>query len=273
MIWLTPFWVLAMVPTLERFTAHRTGLVISLVLLGVSVYSAESATRNPWSSSWLFQQMEQADWIDYSDPPPTFPFKRNLHTWFATLPYENADTAWIEFTAAGSSVRVGGTRSDTLRLYSLKRKMIEDDLVQTIKVVWNEGRSDERSSTFDLDVLAFEEGKEIAAQIPAARVVESEFSRFELLTLLRGIPADRAFRPATIRHVRTSVRNGRVPLSASGNSGIPQPEIDGATVPIPMRILADGRTSVWLCAIRRFRIRSCIRRDVQASPLHGLSVR
>jgi hypothetical protein len=85
--------------------------------------------------------------------------------------------------------------------------MIEDDLVQTIKVVWNEGRSDERSSTFDLDVLAFEEGKEIAAQIPAARVVESEFSRFELLTLLRGIPADRAFRPATIRHVRTSVRN------------------------------------------------------------------
>ena len=27
MIWLTPFWVLAMVPTLERFATHRTGLV------------------------------------------------------------------------------------------------------------------------------------------------------------------------------------------------------------------------------------------------------
>lgn len=207
MIWLTPFWVLAMVPTLERFSARRPGLVISLVLLGVSVYSAESATRNPWSSSWLFQQMEQAHWIDYSDPPPTFPFKRNLHTWFATLPNKNADTAWIEFTAAGSSVRVGGTRSDTLRLYSLKRKMIEDDLIQTIKVVWNEGRSDEKSATFDLDVFAFEAGKTIDLQIPKDRVTESDFSRFELLTLLRGIPADRAFRPATIRHVRTSVRN------------------------------------------------------------------
>jgi hypothetical protein len=207
MIWLTPFWVLAMVPTLERFAARRTGLVISLVLLGVSVFSAESASRNPWSSSWLFQQMGQAGWIDYSDPPPTFPFKRSLHTWFATLPNENADGAWIEFTAAGSSVRVGGTRSDTLRLYSQGRTMIDDELVQTIKVVWNEGRSDERSATFDLDVLAFEDGRPIDAQIPADRITESDFSRFELLTLLRGIPADRAFRPATVRHVKTTVRN------------------------------------------------------------------
>ena len=182
-----------MVPTLERFATRRAGLVISLVLLGVSIYSAESATRNPWNSSWLFQQMEQAGLIDYSDPPPTFPFKRSLHTWFATLPNENADTAWIEFTAAGSSVRVGSTRSDTLRLYSVKRKMIDNDLVQTIKVVWNEGRTDESSATFDLDVLAFEEGKTLAAQIPADSVTESDFSRFDLLTLLRGIPTDRAF--------------------------------------------------------------------------------
>lgn len=207
MIWLTPFWVLAMVPTLEHFAARRTGIVISLMLLGVSVYSSESAARNPWSSSWLFQQMEQAGWVDYSDPPPTFPFKRNLHTWFATLPNENADGAWVEFTAAGSSVRVGGTRSDTLKLLSVKRKMIEDDLVQTIRVIWNEGRSDERSATIDLDVLAFEEGKTVAAQISTDRVTESDFSRFELLTLLRGIPADRAFRPATVRHIKTSIRN------------------------------------------------------------------
>ena len=206
MIWLTPFWILAIVPTLERFAARRTGLVISLLLLGVSVYSADSATRNPWSSSWLFQQMEGAGWIDYSDPPPKFPFKRNLHTWFATLPNENADGAWVEFTAAGSSVRVGGTRSDTLKLLSVKRKMIEDDLVQTIKLVWNEGRSDEKSATFDLDVSSFEDGKTVAAQIPKDRVTQSDFSRFELLTLLRGIPADRAYRPATVRHIKTTVR-------------------------------------------------------------------
>ena len=79
--------------------------------------------------------------------------------------------------------------------------------VQSIKVVWNEGRSDERSATFDLDVLAFEEGKAVAAQIPTDRVTESDFSRFELLTLLRGIPTDRAFRPATVRHIKTTVRN------------------------------------------------------------------
>jgi hypothetical protein len=207
MIWLTPFWVLAMVPTLERIATRRTGLAISLLLLGVSVYSAESAAKNPWSSSWLFQQMEQAGWIDYSDPPPQFPFKRNLHTWFATLPNENADTGWVEFTAAGSSVSVAGTSSDTLRLYSHGRKMIEDDLVQKIKVVWNEGRSDEKSASFDLDVMAFEEGRSVADQIPLSNVNASDFSRFELLTLLRGIPADREFRPATVRHVKTTVRN------------------------------------------------------------------
>lgn len=207
MIWLTPFWVLAMVPTLERFAARRMGLVISLLLLGVSVYSAESAAKNPWSSSWLFQQMEQAGWIDYSDPPPQFPFKRNLHTWFATLPNENADTAWVEFTSAGSSVSVAGTRSDTLRLYSLGRTMIEDDLVQRMKIVWNEGRPGEKSATFDLDITAFEEGRTVVAQVPEPQIKASDFSRFELLTLLRGIPTDRAFRPDTERHVKTKVRN------------------------------------------------------------------
>ncbi|MFT4555886.1 MAG: hypothetical protein ACI92S_001222 [Planctomycetaceae bacterium] len=207
MIWLTPFWVLAMVPTLERFATRRAGLVISLLLLGVSVYSSESAAKNPWSSSWLFQQMEQAGWVDYSDPPPQFPFNRVLHTWFATLPNEDADGAWVEFTAAGSRVSVGGTSSDTLRLYSLGRKMIEDDLVQTIKVVWNEGRSDERSATFDLDVFAFEDGKPIDDQIPESKIKASDFSQFELFTLLRGIPTDRAFRPATVRHIKTTVRN------------------------------------------------------------------
>ena len=207
MIWLTPFWVLAMVPTLERFATRRAGLVISLLLLGVSVYSSESAAKNPWSSSWLFQQMEQAGWVDYSDHPPQFPFNRVLHTWFATLPNEDADGAWVEFTAAGSRVSVGGTSSDTLRLYSLGRKMIEDDLVQTIKVVWNEGRSDERSATFDLDVFAFEDGKPIDDQIPESKIKASDFSQFELFTLLRGIPTDRAFRPATVRHIKTTVRN------------------------------------------------------------------
>ena len=38
-------------------------------------------------------------------------------------------------------------------------------------------------------------------------MTESDFSRFELLTLLRGIPADRAYRPATVRHIKTTVRN------------------------------------------------------------------
>ncbi|MDA1163489.1 MAG: hypothetical protein O3B13_10330 [Planctomycetota bacterium] len=206
MIWLTPFWVLAMVPTLERFTTRRAGLALTLALLGVSVYSSASSARNPWGESWLFQQMEQAGWIDYSDPPPKFPFERNLHSWFATLPNENADSAWIEFTVAGSSVSVAGIRSDTLRLYSQGRKMIEDDLVQTLRVVWNENCSDEKSATFDLNVLAFEDGRTMAEQIPISNVKASDFSRFELLTLLRGMPTDREFRPATTRHIGTTVR-------------------------------------------------------------------
>lgn len=206
MIWLTPFWVLAMVPMLERIAARNIGLFLSLLLLGVSVYSAESATRNPWSSSWLFQQMEQAGWIDYSDPPPEFPFKRSLHTWFATLPNDDTGEAWIEFASAGSSVRVGGIRADSLKLYSRGKKVIDGELHQSIRIVWNEGRSDEKSATFDLNVLAFNSGKTVPAQIPSEHVVESDLSRFELLTLLRGIPTDRAFRPSTERHIRTTLR-------------------------------------------------------------------
>ena len=206
MIWLTPFWVLAMVPTLERFVTRRAGLALSLVLLGVSVYSSASAAKNPWGESWLFQQMEQAGWIDYSDPPPKFPFERDLHTWFATLPDENADTAWIEFTSGGSSVSVAGTRSDTLTLYSLGRPTLDGVLVQTLNVVWNEGRPDEKTALVQLDVRAFESGRPIAEQIPESTVETSDFKRFDLLTLLRGIPVDRAFRPGTTRHVKTTVR-------------------------------------------------------------------
>lgn len=206
MLWLTPFWVLAMLPCLDRITRKRSGLILTLLLLGVSVYSSVSAARNPWSSSWLFQQMEQAGWIDYSDPPPQFPFDRDLHTWFSSLPEEGADTAWIEFTSAGSSVSVAGTRSDVLRLSSHGREEVGGRLLHRIGLQWNPGRDTARRADFLVDVAAFESGLPIDQQIPESLVSESDFSRFELLTLLRGIPRDRAYRPATTRYIRSAVR-------------------------------------------------------------------
>ncbi|MFO0976085.1 MAG: hypothetical protein U0996_06775 [Planctomycetaceae bacterium] len=58
MLWLFPFWWLAMVEPLQR--ARFKGHMISLLLLALSAGTTFWSLSRPWKPSWIYEQMEDA---------------------------------------------------------------------------------------------------------------------------------------------------------------------------------------------------------------------
>jgi hypothetical protein len=80
MLWLSPFWWLALSAALERYSGpwfRRT----SAVLLMASIVSVNWSLNRPWRPSWLYQVMEAQGWIQYRTPVAPFdPPRRALFT-------------------------------------------------------------------------------------------------------------------------------------------------------------------------------------------------
>lgn len=70
MLWLFPFWWVAMVEPLQR--AKFKGVVTSLLLLVLSAGTTFWSLQRPWKPSWIYEQMEDAGWIRYRTPTPPF---------------------------------------------------------------------------------------------------------------------------------------------------------------------------------------------------------
>ncbi len=68
MLWLSPFWWLALLPSIERIRLRRRFLSAALLLLVASSISAGWSQNRPWRPPWLFEVLQQAGWIDYSAP-------------------------------------------------------------------------------------------------------------------------------------------------------------------------------------------------------------
>jgi hypothetical protein len=204
MIWLSPFWVLALVPAFEAISDKKSGLAIAFVLLGVSVFSSVSAARNPWTASWLFHQMSDRGWIDYSDPKPDFPFKRKLYTWFAELP-DGEPGAFVEFTSTGNTVRLSDRRPETIRLVNLGRLAEGEQTLQKIRFEFNTGRSDASVLAVSIDVTAFNAGRKLNESV-ASFESDSDLPLSEVISILRGVPVERPYNPGVTRHVRTKLR-------------------------------------------------------------------
>ena len=68
-LWLTPLWLVGIVPVLDLCAKSQIARVIAVLLGLASMYSAWQPIDNPWRQPWLFQYMEHRGWIDYSDPP------------------------------------------------------------------------------------------------------------------------------------------------------------------------------------------------------------
>ncbi|MBX3436850.1 MAG: hypothetical protein KF861_05105 [Planctomycetaceae bacterium] len=104
MLWLTPFWLLAMIPALDAWRPELRGRIFCCVLLGWSVFSAWYPFSSPWRQPWLFELMTLAGWIDYSDPKLT---PQPFYSWIRALPPATDDAPpepyWIEFEGLSST--------------------------------------------------------------------------------------------------------------------------------------------------------------------------
>ncbi len=65
MLWLTPFWLIAMIPLTDDLAKSDWFPGLAVIILLVSLFSAWYPHANPWQHPWLFQVMEWADLIHY----------------------------------------------------------------------------------------------------------------------------------------------------------------------------------------------------------------
>jgi hypothetical protein len=65
LIWLSPFWLLTMLPVADHLSTSRRGRALAYVLLAISIMSVSYPAWNPWRPPWLYNFMEAQGWIDY----------------------------------------------------------------------------------------------------------------------------------------------------------------------------------------------------------------
>lgn len=65
LMWLTPLWLVTMLPAADWLAGRRWGRVLACLLLAGSVLSASYPEYSPWRHPWLYNWMESRGWLDY----------------------------------------------------------------------------------------------------------------------------------------------------------------------------------------------------------------
>lgn len=199
MLWLVPFWLLALPAGFDALWRLPGGRWLALPLMAVSVFSAWEPLGQPWQQPWLFRQMERAGWIDYSEPLPPLP--RTLWTWFDRIPDAADGVQFVEFTSPGA---LGETR--TWRLSALGRREIRGRLCTEIESRFAAPGQPDRVQRFAIDQARFEAG-----ETPGKCLVwlddQVELSaQMADLALVRGLPLLKQYHGGMFRYVHTEVR-------------------------------------------------------------------
>jgi hypothetical protein len=63
-IWMIPLWLLCLAPAADRLLHTRTGRVVAMILLAVSIFSATYSWANPWTHPWIWQWGDFVGWWD-----------------------------------------------------------------------------------------------------------------------------------------------------------------------------------------------------------------
>lgn len=190
-IWLVPFWILGLIPIVDRYSQNRNFRLLAVALLAISTFSAWESIRNPWGKSWMFQAYEVAGLIDYRDPPPEL--EHPLSTLFATLPPAAADpsTEWIELT---SPTRYG---QETLRL------SLESADADSATIRWNRAEILPNQPPRRLEdfTATWARGPFLNGSNPERILRESTFDRDATLRLFQGLPYPVDYQPRQIQYV------------------------------------------------------------------------
>ncbi len=112
MLWLSPFWWLALVPIVERLKTRPTRIIACILLLA-SIMSVSWSLHRPWRPSWLYEQMQAAGWINYRTPNKPFEPPRTsvFNTWpdkvGASMTWLSGDNERLIVTTADSPIAEG----------------------------------------------------------------------------------------------------------------------------------------------------------------------
>ena len=68
LLWLTPLWLLSMLPVVDWLGARRWGRGLACVLLALSVLSASYPAWNPWRHPWIYNYLDAQGKIPYDRP-------------------------------------------------------------------------------------------------------------------------------------------------------------------------------------------------------------
>jgi hypothetical protein len=64
-IWLTPFWLLTLIPVADWLSVRRWRCWLAYLLLAVAIFSTTFPGNNPWQDPWLYQLLEEYGWLNY----------------------------------------------------------------------------------------------------------------------------------------------------------------------------------------------------------------
>jgi hypothetical protein len=65
LLWLSPLWLLTLLPIADALAPRRWGRTLAYVLLGISIFSATYPSWNPWRHPWLYRLTEALGWPGY----------------------------------------------------------------------------------------------------------------------------------------------------------------------------------------------------------------
>ena len=201
MLWLVPFWLIALIPPADEIAERPWASWVCGLLLAGSVFSAWYPLNGPWKPPWLYTVMQNAGWIDYSDPKPKF--SRPVRSWIGQIPTgPRRDDYWIELT--GSTVDVAAR---TLRLEDLGPVETEGRAARRIRVIWKTADVETRRLTLDLDPEAFNAGKPMEeALIAVVNGNATGITSSQAIRFLKGGPFDRPYRHGGERYLRSGMR-------------------------------------------------------------------
>ena len=197
-LWLTPFWLLAMLPALNTWGDRRWLQLLVIPLMAVSLVSAWYPRKAPWTQPWLFALMEDAKWINYSTPRPQF--DRPPMSWIGSLPAgaTTDEDYWIRYVSLDAEGReLAIELRDAGPLEKDGRAFRQVDVRELIDGALT------RSRQLLFDVEKFQQGAAVTAflslpddgdELDAAR------------QFVQGLPRAHEYYSSRIRYTRTALR-------------------------------------------------------------------
>ncbi|MDA1016671.1 MAG: hypothetical protein O3A00_19710, partial [Planctomycetota bacterium] len=139
MFWLIPFWLICMIPALDRWGRNRFVICLAALCLGVSTYTSVSAMGNPWTQPWLFTALQKFGYLEQYNPAPHPELDRRYRSWIGDLPDHADDGPWVEFAGTdfdGTAVRLRITRVPNTVILTNFGGDIDNYGVSAVEVRW-----------------------------------------------------------------------------------------------------------------------------------------